>query len=175
MSLVFKLRVPIFLISVVLAFGLAPVAKSQTYTTFDPPGSQGTSPVSINPAGQITGNYVDANFATHGFVRATDGTITSFDAPGAAFGTFPAFITPQGLIVGTYFDANFSTQPFLRAADGTFSTFQIPSPGASLYALVANSAGGIAGAFFGSNGPQMFLRTPSGKITLIEFPPAFLT
>ena len=109
-------------------------------------------------------------------MRATDGTITSFDASGASHGTSPAFITPQGLIVGTYFDANFSLQPFLRAKDGTFTTFEIPSPGASLYVLVANSAGAIAGAFFGSNGsPQASLRAPSGQFTLFEFPPAFLT
>jgi hypothetical protein len=47
---------------------VAPAARSQTFTTTDPPGSQGTSPVSINPAGQIVGNYFDANFVTHGTV-----------------------------------------------------------------------------------------------------------
>jgi hypothetical protein len=89
----------------VLAIAAQPAAKSQTYVTFAPPGAQGTSPVAINAAGQITGSYFDANSATHRFVRATDGTITSFDAPGS-IGTFPKVITPQGLIVGTYFDAN---------------------------------------------------------------------
>jgi hypothetical protein len=59
-----------------LAIAAQPAAKGQTYATFDPPASQGTSPVSINPAGQIVGSYSDSNFATHGFVRATDGTIT---------------------------------------------------------------------------------------------------
>src|SRR5713101_4434471 len=146
------LRAGAMVLLALLAIAAQPSAWGQTFTTFDPPGSQGTSPVSINPAGQITGNYFDANFTTHGFLRASDGTFTSFDAPGASHGTFPAFITPQGLIVGTYFDATFITQPFLRATDGTFTTFQIPSPGASIYALVANSAGVIAGAFFDSNG-----------------------
>src|SRR5271168_4927598 len=95
-----------------LAMAAQPSAWGQTFTTFDPLGSQGTSPVSINPEGQITGNYSDANFATHGFLRAKDGAITSFDAPGPSNGTFPAFITPQGSIVGTYFDANFATHIF---------------------------------------------------------------
>jgi len=169
------LRTAAGVVFALLAVAAQPAVWGQTFTTFDPPGSQGTTPVSINPAGQITGSYTDASFATHGFVRTTDGTITSFDAPGADHGTFPALITPQGLIVGIYFDANYSTQPFLRAHDGTFTTFQIPSAGAFIYALVASSAGATAGAFFGSNGPQMFLRSPSGHFTLIDFPPAFLT
>ena len=67
-----------------LAIAAQPAVWGQTFKTFDPPGSQGTTPVSINPAGQITGSYTDANFATHGFVRTTDGTTTSFDPPGGA-------------------------------------------------------------------------------------------
>jgi hypothetical protein len=154
-----------------------PSAWGQTFTTIDPPGSLGTSAVSISPAGQIVGNYFDASFVTHGFLRATDGTITSFDAPGAGVATFPAAITPQGLIVGTYFDANFATHIFLRAKDGTFTTPEIPSPGASFSGqVVANSEGAIAGGFVDSNGiPGGFLRAPSGKFTLFEFPPALLT
>lgn len=153
----------------------APSAWGQTFTTFDPPGSAGTSPVSINPAGQIVGSYFDANFATHGFLRDTDGTITSFDAPGAAHGTLPVAITPQGLIVGTYFDVNFAPQVFLRAKDGTFPTLEIPIPvGSFVGALAANSAGGIAGEFIDSNGnPSVFLRSPGGNFTLFELPPAF--
>jgi len=170
------LRTGAVVLFALLAIAAQPSAWGQTFTTFDPPGSQGTSPVSINPAGQITGNYFDANFITHGFLRAADATITSFDAPGASFGTNPAFITPQGSIVGTYVDSNFATHIFQRAKDGTFTTPEIPSPGASVYALVANSAGAIAGAYFDSDGnPKIFLRAPSGKFTLTEFPPAFLT
>ena len=151
----------------------APAARSQTFTTFDPPGSQGTSPVNINPVGQIVGNYFDANFVTHGFLRTTDGAIISFDAPGAIFGTFPVAITPQGLIVGTY--NNPTPQIFLRARDGTITTLEIPSPGAFFSGgLVANSAGAIAGEYFDSNGnPSVFLRSPSGNFTLFELPPAF--
>ncbi len=158
-----------------LAIAAQPSAWGQTFTTFDPAGSQGTTSTSINPAGQIAGNYFDANFATHGFVRAADGAITSFDAP-ASIATFPVAITPQGSIVGGYLDANFSTHIFVRAKDGTFTTVEIPSPGAFPYGFVANSTGAIAGAFFDSNGnPKIFLRAPSGQFTLIEFPPAFLT
>jgi len=44
-------------------------APDGTFTTFDPPGSQGTSPVAINQAGATTGSYYDANFIAHGFLR----------------------------------------------------------------------------------------------------------
>ena len=40
-------------------------------------------PQGINPAGAITGFYFDASFVVHGFLRARDGTFTTFDAPGA--------------------------------------------------------------------------------------------
>lgn len=46
--------------------------------TFDPPGSITTNPASINPKGEITGSYTDAGFVHHGFLRSSDGTITSF-------------------------------------------------------------------------------------------------
>jgi hypothetical protein len=153
-----------------------PSAWGQTFTTFDPPGSQGTSPDSINPAGQIVGTYFDSNFVTHGFLHDTDGTITTFDAPSGTHLLPPLLITPQGLIVGTY-SANFSTQIFLRAKDGTITTLEIPSPGAVFGGeVVANSAGAIAGGLTDSNGiPGGFIRAPSGKFTLFEFPPAFLT
>jgi len=48
-------------------------ARDGTFTTFDPPGGAPfTVPVSINPAGAITGYYSDPNaaFVNHGFLRS---------------------------------------------------------------------------------------------------------
>jgi hypothetical protein len=52
----------------------------------------------INPAGTITGFYVDTNTVYHGFLRARDGTITTFDAPRLAPSTasLPSASTQQG-------------------------------------------------------------------------------
>src|SRR5437762_3035556 len=58
-------------------------ANTATITTFDPPGATRTIALSINPAGAITGYYVDASSGFHGFLRAPDGTITTFDAHGS--------------------------------------------------------------------------------------------
>jgi hypothetical protein len=76
--------------------------RKTTIITFDVPGAgtgagQGTQGFAINPAGTITGIYFDANnVLVHGFVRARDGTITTFDPPGAVIGTFPSSINTTG-------------------------------------------------------------------------------
>ena len=55
--------------------------------TFDVPGAvNGTQPSGINSAGVIVGVYADTNFVGHGFLRARDGSFTTFDVPGDVFG-----------------------------------------------------------------------------------------
>ena len=102
-------------------------AADGTITKFDAPGAgnapppfpEGTTPQGINPGGVITGFYSDVNFVGHGFLRASDGTITTLDAPGAGSsagtGTFPLTNNPSGAIVGYYMDASFTTHGFLRS------------------------------------------------------------
>src|ERR1051326_8674936 len=93
-------------------FGLVlpDVAFAATFVTFDIPGAEGIDPSSINPAGVITGQYGDG-FRVHGFVRATNGTITTFDAPGSIISFALSFtpagvINPAGVITGNYFDGS---------------------------------------------------------------------
>src|ERR1700692_2014242 len=113
-------------------------AANGTFTQIDAPDAgtgpapQGTfpsefSPMGINPAGAITGFYVDASSVQHGFVRASGGKITEFDPPGSIF-TNPNAIDAPGDITGFYFDANFVGHAFLRDTNGTFT--QIDAPGA---------------------------------------------
>src|SRR5215467_4453836 len=81
------------------------VAAQGIVITFDVPGGSQTAATSINPAGAITGSYMDATVGhTHGFLRARDGTITAFDVPGGS-GTFPQSINPARAITGSYVDA----------------------------------------------------------------------
>ena len=82
-------------------------------TTFDAPGAgtgvnQGTNMASyegLNPAGVLVGWYTDVNYVNHGYVRAPDGMITTFDAPGAGTAanqdTFAYGVTPAGAIPGS--------------------------------------------------------------------------
>ena len=82
---------------VALAISSIP-AMAQSFTTFVVPGAAATLPLSINPAGEITGWYYDGS-AFHGFVRAGSGAITKFDPPGSRV-TFVSSINPAGAVTG---------------------------------------------------------------------------
>src|SRR5205823_1472848 len=69
-----------------MLLGVCSNAFAQSFATFDAPGVQNAFPVSINQNGVITGSYVDARSASHGFLRAPGGAITTFEAPGAGTG-----------------------------------------------------------------------------------------
>src|ERR1035438_10508868 len=94
-------------ILVVLGVVAAPSAQAQTFTTFDVPGAVAISPLSINTAGIVSGFFVDTSYVDHGFVRAADGVITTFDAPGAGTGTYQGTdaygINAAGVIAGAYY------------------------------------------------------------------------
>ena len=133
--------------------------------TFDVPGagtrsSQGTVPMSINPAGTITGYYVDAGSIFHGFVRDKDGIITPFDA-GPNF-TTPISINPSGEIAGYYFDVNFRGHGFVRDKDGTITSFDVLGAGSNgTFPASINPRGEITGSYSdASNVSHGFLREP---------------
>ena len=107
--------------------------------------------------GVIEGYYADVDFVYHGFLRAPDGTFTTFDAPGAGTlifeGTIASRINPAGAIAGYYSDATFVAHGFLRAKDGTFTTFDAPAAGTGFaqgtYVTMRglNPAGAVAGTY----------------------------
>jgi uncharacterized membrane protein len=93
------------------------------FTKFDAPNagtasSQGTGcpsdcAVALNDLGDITGNYIDANFNFHGFFRSPDGKIQSIDPPNT-IGTFPASMNELGIVAGYYLDTNNVIHGFIR-------------------------------------------------------------
>jgi hypothetical protein len=97
------------------------------FTTFDAPGAgnasfQGTGcssdcPTSLNDLGQITGVYVDADFAFHGYLRNHEGKVVTIDPIGSAGFTVPFGINDFGAITGYYLDANGVFHSFLRIPD----------------------------------------------------------
>jgi autotransporter-associated beta strand protein len=90
------------------------------FTTFDaatyPHCCTWSFPSGITPAKAITGSFNDGFAAKHGFLRESDGRVTSFDVPGAGTGfnqgTVPLGITPAGLIMGLYIDAKYRPHGF---------------------------------------------------------------
>jgi hypothetical protein len=170
--------------------GAPRVANSNgpSFTTFDCPGAgtaplQGTGGISINSAATITGLCVLAGSGNvaHGFVRAADGTITLFDAPGAGTGknegTFPTGINSGGVITGMVDDTKSVYHGFVRAADGTFTEFDAPGANLSLDAgtipMSINTAGTITGMY---RDPSLvyhgFVRTAGGTISTFDAPGA---
>src|SRR5437660_5278419 len=131
-----------------LGLGLSRTANGATITTFDASGAgrgigQGTFPKGINAAGAITGAYLDGSNLNHGFLRASDGTIITFDVPGS-IATGPFSINAAGAITGEYLDASNRNHGFLRARDGTITTFDVPGA-ISTAAFSINPEGAIAG------------------------------
>jgi uncharacterized membrane protein len=89
-----------------LALGLVLGASSDvfgqggTFTAIDFPGATTTQAWGINASGDIIGNYVSADKATHGFLRSR-GEFSSIDFPGASY-TKANGISPSGDIIGDY-------------------------------------------------------------------------
>ena len=133
------------------------------------PGLRKHLPNSINPEGAITGYYYDANFVDHGFLRAPDGTFTTFDPPGSGNGTNPSGINPAGAITGSYKDANFVFHGFLRARNGTFTT--IDPPGAARHHRQRDQPGGRDhGNYCDAIICHGFLRARDGTFTTFDPP-----
>jgi hypothetical protein len=135
----------------------------------------------LNSEGAITGSYSDASGLNHGFVRAPDGVITTFDVAGAGTGsgqgTVASAMNAAGKIVGSYLDSNNAFHGFLRARDGTIITFDVRGAGTGsgqgTLPLAINPAGVIAGNYVDASGVNHgFLRSKCGDITTFDAPGA---
>jgi hypothetical protein len=97
-------------------------------------------------------------------VREPDGTIASFEAPGAGKGTgkgsigngtFPAAINLLGLVTGTVEDQKQRYHGFIRFSSGTFSVFEMPGSGhggvQGTTPTAINTQGVVAGSYTDAN------------------------
>lgn len=171
------------------AFAHSQLALAQpTYATFSAPGAgtgeaQGTIPSWINNAGTVAGFYVDSAYVCHGFVRATSGGITSFDAPGAAdsggsdlgcIGTVGVWINTTGAIAGFYVPTGQVPyrRGFVRSSSGSIQTFDVS--GNTTVAWSINDFGTVAGYYqtLVDTVNHGFLRSAHGTITTFDVPGA---
>ena len=163
-------------------------AANGTFIQIDAPDAgsgpfpQGTfpseiTPMGINPAGAITGFYVDASSVQHGFVRALNGVITEFDPTGSIL-TNPNAIDASGEITGFYFDANFVGHGFLRALDGTITSFDAPGAdmtgdGNGTFGVGLTPNGEIEGVYVDVEGVlHGFVRSSQGNFSTYDVPGA---
>ena len=178
-----------------VAFGFLRTARG-TLSPLIPPGSahffpfcesyavlpdfNGAVPsVAINDLGVITGAYFlpiqgdvfGGNY--RGFVRAPDGTFTTFDAVSSPTSpcctwTFPVSINLAGEIAGFDNDFTGTNHGFLRARNGAITLFDAPNAGSGFTgsnegtaAASINLAGVITGYYTDANHVSHgFLRTP---------------
>jgi N-acetylneuraminic acid mutarotase len=86
---------------------------------------------SVNASGQIVGIYTNGDAVIHSYLRAANGTLTTFDAPnagtGAQQGTGGLAINASGTIVGGYIDTNSVIHGFVFAPALTATTTAILS------------------------------------------------
>jgi len=160
-------------------------ASNGTLTTFDAPPPNGLTietfapfsfgpDLSITAQGAITGTYFElipgnpfgGNFRV--FVRATDGTFTTFDAatyPPCCIFSFPSGMNPAGTITGSFNDGFTINHGFLRTSDGTITTFDVPGAGTGFNQGTAplgiTPDGVIMGLYIDANyGHHGFVRIP---------------
>jgi hypothetical protein len=96
-------------------------SSGDLYLTFDAatygPCCLWSVPSGVTPGGVIAGYFNDGYGIFHGFVRAFDGTIATFDAPGAGTGNFQGTVTmginPSGFMAGYLVDTNSTNHGFL--------------------------------------------------------------
>jgi len=141
------------------------------FTSFDVnvtgsiPGS--TIANSINNVGQIVGNYgtfgsaVGCGLTGHGYLRNTNGSITTIDFPtGSVIATFAQGIDDAGNIVGTYITAPTPPAPcslnalvtahgYIRDSKGNFSSIDAPSWTGAMETIVnrISDAGDVIGVY----------------------------
>ena len=156
------------------------------FATFDAPGAgavpgsyQGTWSAVINNFGVVAGGFFDVNYTSHGYVRAPDGKITTFEDPeagtGVYQGTWPYGINDFGVITGAVTDSSNGSHGSIRYLNGSFAHFEFPGEAStSSNSAYINDRGVIAGSYNAptTNVATGFQRSPDGKITVFAVPGA---
>jgi hypothetical protein len=127
------------------AYGLGFVREPDgSIATFNV-GAVATYPSSINAAGVVAGTAQDSGIAWKGFVRAADGSVTTFVVPGSS-STLASGMNANGAITGLYAPSAGAVMGYIRAADGTFTTFTAGSS-FSMAPVGINDDGVVAGSY----------------------------
>jgi hypothetical protein len=138
-------------------------ASGQTYIIFmiDNVSTYGSA---INAGGAVTGDAVGDFFT--GYVRAADGTITTF-AP--TLTTISTAINRRGAVAGFYQDNNDNNDHgFMRTPRGNIITFD-PAGSAGTNPTAMNAHGDIAGYYADASGhAHGLLRLADGTITSFD-------
>lgn len=130
----------------------------------------------INKAGMVAGNFTQCSqnspCFSFGYVRASDGASTTFNAAGD---TYVSAINGKGTIVGYYTDSNSVIHGYVRSVDGTITTLDVAGAGMSsgegTYVAGSTGTGTVAGSYIdGSGVSHGYVRAPDGTVTTFDVP-----
>ena len=154
-------------------------ASAADYVSIDIPGAQAVYPMIVNNSGVVAGEF-DQGTIRLGFVRQSDGTIDTFQAPGANHIAVNG-MNGKGQIVGTYTmgyrrkhsseagqskDSEDGYHAFLRSPTGVLTT--IDPPDATSATATGINAGG---AVIGISSVGSYIRANDGSYVLMpDFP-----
>jgi len=156
------------------------LSKKGVFTSFDPPGSTGTTPNYITPQGVIVGGFLDAGGTSHGFILE-NGAVTTLDFPGAA-GTQLTGRNPSGAMTGfSCSDPACGTtgkpttnHSFVVSKKGVITGFDPPGAVSSTASTV-NPSGAIVGAYADANGVTHGYLLYHHTFATIDFPGSSFT
>jgi YVTN family beta-propeller protein len=102
-----------------------PVVLRYAYYSIAPADSPYSLVRALNKQGDAVGDFLDANFGFHGFLRTHSGSFQSIDPPGAQ-ATSAFAVNDLGEIVGAYIDSAGSLHGFRRSPSGIYTTVDFP-------------------------------------------------
>jgi hypothetical protein len=131
----------------------------------------------MNAAGMIAGYYFDEGNLGHSFLRTPQGSVTTFDPPGATCDVATTNvcstangINAEGVISGSFTDAS-GVHSYLRFGNGSFKIFDVPGSANYTAAENINAAGTVVGAYIRSDNTfHGFLRYANGIFTAFDPP-----
>ncbi len=136
-------------------------------TPFNVSGSTGTDPTSINALGVVAGTTIIGG-SDQGFIRTTDGTITTFTITGST-NTVVNAIDSSGNTYGEYRDSSNHLHGFIRDAAGNVTPVD-PTGSISTNIFAANNHGVLTWSYDDGFGNKGFIRAADGTITTFQAP-----
>lgn len=149
-----------------LALGMAPAHAA--FVGFDAPGGgthggDGTYAYGVNSQGMVVGTVVNSSGGGTGYLRAPDGTITTFNGMNDGADTHAIDINENGTVVGYYRGIDDHYHGFTMTSDFTLTTFD-PRKSMNTQAIAINDRNDIAGQYLKRKGPQLgFLALVHGR------------
>lgn len=125
-----------------------PADAARKFVSFDVPGAKLTYATAINASGQVAGTYLGQDSLYHGFLRESDGTITTFDVSTQTLSISVVGMNTAGQIAGYAYDSVLHAISFIREPDGTITLVAVPYSGAidtTIFGI--NDSGDVCGLY----------------------------